>query len=234
MIDTLHTLNLGVLQRFVVRVFWSLINANSWQVGGQQDVVRIQSVSLLRSMLMDWYATVKHRGFTEVQDLSLAMLGDGTAQNKLKTKAAETKGLTYFCLHLLDKLGGHIPNLVGPLMEAGRAITQYMECLDRYPPQPDANQCQVLFTLGMRHLRLAKAAGVELSPKHHLFIHMMRKTAIAGNPRTYATFLDESLNKVLASVCKVAYATVWELRVFANFGHLRGHGLRGTGETGGH
>ena len=39
-------------------------------------------------MLMDWYATVKHRGFTEVQDLSLAMLGDGTAQNKLKTKSS--------------------------------------------------------------------------------------------------------------------------------------------------
>ena len=87
MIDGLHTLNLGVLQRYVVRVFWSLINANSWYVGGPQDVLRAQSVSLLRSMLMDWYATQKHRGFTEVQDLSLAMLGDGDSQKKLKTKA---------------------------------------------------------------------------------------------------------------------------------------------------
>ena len=55
---------------------------------------------------------------------------------------------------------------------------------------------------------------------------------MAGNPKTYSTFLDESLNKVLASVCKVAYATVWERRVFTNFSHLRGHGLRGGGETG--
>ena len=105
MIDTLHTLNLGVLQRFVLRVFWSLIDANSWQVGGPQEVVRAQSVSLLRGMLMDWYATQKLRGFTEVQDLSIAMLGDGSNQNKLKTKAAETKGLTYFCLHLPVNLG---------------------------------------------------------------------------------------------------------------------------------
>ena len=233
MIDQLHTLNLGVLQRYVLRVFWSLINANSWQIGGPGEVLRAQSVSLLRGMLMNWYTTQKHRGFTEVQDLSIAMLGDGTSQNKLKTKAAETKGLTYFCLHLLAKLGHHIPGLVGPLMQAGQAITQYMECLDLYPPQPDAQQSQILFALGMRHLRLAKAAGVELSPKHHLFIHMLRRTPKAGNPRTYSTFLDESLNEVLVSVCKAAYATVWELRGFTNFAHLRGHGLRGSGETGG-
>ena len=175
---------------------------------------------------MDWYKTQRHRGFTEVQDLSISMLGDGTSQNKLKTKAAETKGLTYFCLHLLAELGHHIPDLVGPLRQAGHAIVQYMECLDRYPPQPDSRQCQILFALGMRHLRLAKAAGVELSPKHHLFIHMLRRTPKAGNPRTYSTFLDESLNKVLASVCRAAYASVWERRVFANFGQLQSH-LRG-------
>ena len=134
MIDGLHTLNLGVLQRYVVRVFWSLINADSWQVGGPQEIIRTQSVSLLRGMLMSWYKQNKHLGLTEVLDLSLPMLGDGDKQNILKTKASETKGLTYFCLHLLGELGHHIQDLAGPLMAAGRAITQYMDCLDRYPP----------------------------------------------------------------------------------------------------
>ena len=180
---------------------------------------------------MDWYATQrrKNRGLTEVQDLSVEMLGQGPSQNRLKTKAAETKGLTYFCLHVLAKLGHNIPHLAGPLSQAGRAILQYMECLERYPPQPNAQQCQILFTLGMRHLRLAKAAGVELSPKHHLFVHMLRRTPMAGNPRTYTPFLDESLNRVLASVCRAAYAAVWERRVFTNFSHLQGRGQRGSG-----
>ena len=177
-------------------------------------------------MLMRWYKQNKHLGLTEVLDLTLPMLGDPDKQNLLKAKAAETKGLAYFCLHLLGELGHHIHDMAGPLMEAGRAITQYMDCLERYPAQPSAQQCQLLFTLGMRHLRLAKAAGVELSPKHHLFIHLLRNTWRAGNPRTYTTFLDESLNKVLASVCRAAYASVWERRVFTNFGRLQSH-LRG-------
>ena len=39
------------------------------------------------------------------------------------------------------------------------------------------------------------------TPKRHAVAHMLLKTPILGNPRAYANWLDESLNKVLKAAC---------------------------------
>jgi hypothetical protein len=38
------------------------------------------------------------------------------------------------------------------------------------------------------------------------------------NPKYVASFLDESINKQLACVCRVAHRRVWHDRLFALFG----------------
>ena len=224
MIDLLHTFYLGVCLRYVARVLWSLISANAWNHAGTADEVEAMSVMNIRAELMNYYHQMRQRGrhLTEVQNLTVSMLGSRHLQNFIKTKAAETKGLVPFCIQLVLEKGDKIPNIATALHGAGEALQRYIELLDAYPKQPDEEQCQLLFEVGMSHLRLAEEAGVAETPKHHLFTHMLRQTKRNGNPKTYSTFLDESLNRVLAAVSKGAYAAVWELRGFDSYSRLSG------------
>ena len=41
-------------------------------------------------------------------------------------------------------------------------------------------------------------------PKHHIVFHLIRNIGYHGNPLVYATWLDESLNKLLKAACKHA------------------------------
>lgn len=77
-----------------------------------------------------------------------------------------------------------------------------------------------LFACGMRHLRQCGRSGMQLRPKHHVFTHLLLNVKKFGNPSSYACFRDESDNKKLAAICSVAHASVWEQRVFSNFGLL--------------
>ena len=64
---------------------------------------------------------------------------------------------------------------------------------------------------------LARVCEVPQKPKLHMFMHLAGKARTDGNPTHLACFLDESLNGVLARVCRAAYRSVWHERVFANF-----------------
>lgn len=46
-------------------------------------------------------------------------------------------------------------------------------------------------------------------PKHHIVVHLLRKSGFQGNPLVYATWLDESLNKLLKAACKNASAATF-------------------------
>ena len=39
-------------------------------------------------------------------------------------------------------------------------------------------------------------------PKHHMMWHLLDSAVFLGNPRFYATWEDESLNKALKAACK--------------------------------
>ena len=122
----------------------------------------------------------------------------------MKTKAVATYGITAFvCEDLLPKLL-HVP-LVEQLLGSGQAILSYMRLAKTCPPQPDLEACQTLLDHGLTHLRLAKAAGVPFGPKHHLFLHLLFRTASSGSPAGYSTFMDESLNRMMAQVSRAAH-----------------------------
>ena len=85
-----------------------------------------------------------------------------------------------------------------------------------------------MWSCGVRHLRLAREAGVQVLPKHHLLVHMLLKTRLYGSPKYYATLLDESLNRQLASRARSTYAAAWERRIFWSMDLIMalGYGLR--------
>ncbi len=59
-----------------------------------------------------------------------------------------------------------------------------------------------------------------MKPKHHLFINILVSATRSGNPKWYATFLDEAANGLLASVCGTGYSSVLEARVFSSYKSL--------------
>ncbi len=83
--------------------------------------------------------------------------------------------------------------------------------------RPDFACNEAFFDAGMRRLGYAQLARIPMKPKHHLFIDLLLRARMAGNPKWHATFLDESANRHLAAVFSSAYASVWEARVFSSY-----------------
>ena len=107
--DTLHALNLGVMQVFCRELLWNLILTNSWQCGYTTLPELVdKSLSLCKSQLLHWYGDRrnKHRElYTEVQDISSKMIGTQD-KRKLKLKGAETKGFLFFIDWLIGTARG--------------------------------------------------------------------------------------------------------------------------------
>ncbi len=81
----------------------------------------------------------------------------------------------------------------------------------------DDTTLREMMRLGLTHLRTARACGIPLGPKHHLFVHLIVGSETCGHPQWYATFQVESLNRALAATSRSAYASVWEMRIFTHF-----------------
>ena len=61
----------------------------------------------------------------------------------------------------------------------------------------------------------------ELSlPKLHLAVHMYKRISHFGNPRQYATWRDEGLNKVLKQTCQQMSQSTFEAKVLAHMAQL--------------
>jgi hypothetical protein len=58
-------------------------------------------------------------------------------------------------------------------------------------------------------LHVALMAPFGYIPKHHIVFHLLRNIGRQGNPLVYATWLDESLNKLLKAACKNAAASTF-------------------------
>eukprot|EP00969_Alexandrium_andersonii_P102615 4529793-Alexandrium_andersonii.AAC.1 len=73
-----------------------------------------------------------------------------------------------------------------------------METTRDAPDVVPLSACQVFMDCALRHLSMMKRLGLDLAPKHHLWIHMMTRVLVFGNPRTYSAFVDETLNLTIA------------------------------------
>ncbi len=79
------------------------------------------------------------------------------------------------------------------------------------------NQLQEFLDATKRYRALALRAGIFPKPKDHLMVRLARRVVEDGHPTFYATFLDEYLNGVLATLAKHAHRSVREYRCVAHF-----------------
>ena len=224
-VDALHCLYLGPAMDWCCAVLWSLIDQNVFQVPGPLDqrvqvtVLRIKSD--LWGFYKRWQAAHPGQDLTRLEDLTPGMLGSNTAR-KLATKAMETKQLMPFCLELLQAHGPAIGStLVGQLRGIGEAMNAFIAVMAEQPFAMAPESIQAMYDALNRMFCLWQRTDLQPKPKLHLLMHMCDRAARLGNPRFYATWVDEGLNKVLASLGRQAHRSVWECRVLTYFEELQ-------------
>ena len=65
------------------------------------------------------------------------------------------------------------------------------------------------------HVNLFRKLGGGLLPKHHLMLHMLALVWWHGNPLSYSTWLDESLNTDLKKTLRNCHQHCFESSAFA-------------------
>ena len=120
----------------------------------------------------------------------------------LKAKAAESHGLLGF---VVDRLQKHANVLSLSehdfLLRAGKAAMDFDAVMANRPRAIDERTCGMLFDHYNRFIALL--------PKCHMMYHMIQRAVRKGNPRMYSTYIDESLNGVIARVCRSVHRRGW-------------------------
>ena len=103
--DILHTVHLGIMQQFVLAVFWRILEADTWEIQtGSREELTTVGVQMLMKEYFAWFGKrakqFPEEKLTRVNAMRKSMLGEDES-GPLKTKAAETFGLLLFSLDLL-------------------------------------------------------------------------------------------------------------------------------------
>ena len=149
-VDPMHTLHLGLLQRFCSYVFWNFLLANVYNVPfPTEDELILLGLARMRAELYGWYSGYKamHPGITELSDFTRKTLGE-KGKWELKCKAAATRPLFSFCLHLLRKYPNRCPGHDAVLAN-GEAMYRILEIWREQGDVPtQAAQKDVKFDMG--------------------------------------------------------------------------------------
>ena len=214
-VDMMHSLHLGVMLLFCRLVLWYLLMEGLWcRKGNQEEIIETGS-QVLRMDLDSWYKA-RHQQFPTERltraDMTRKKIGDA-ADRKLKTKAAETWGVL---LYLVDKLRVHKARF-GPTARryyaAGSALVQLMKVLDESSVVMTSTQIRDAFAAYQRYLALTDGIEELRGPKRHILLHMLRQMPVQGNPKRYANWYDETLNRLLKLACRTTSQLTFETSV---------------------
>jgi hypothetical protein len=153
-VDSLHALNLGVMNVFCKTGVWALlgncyINPTIGSASERHGNALRVFVQKLELFYKDWDRKHPFDKLTRVTEFTMAMLGTPDAP-LLKTKGAETFGILLFLTHSLPKFQNIIPDGV-LLVEAGQALLRVVNLMnpsgENFNLQPTAIEEQ----LGRQH-----------------------------------------------------------------------------------
>ena len=216
-VDWLHTGPLGVVGYFLAALTGRLIHADAWCSGRDSKHERLQMSALkLRSELFAWYATESAAGrqHCRAQDLTWGMLGSAD-DPKLKLHAAEMMGFLYFAATLIDRFGAILGPAKIECVRVRDSLQRIHEVLKKNPMGCPPRDVQALVDSCRTALRGMSALDIKPRFKMHALMHLTHDAAFKGSPSLWATWTDESLNRLLKSVSLAAHCRrdVWAERV---------------------
>lgn len=212
-VDALHAVFLGVMNSFCKHLLLFLIQEGMWGQRGQADETEQRAMLIIRAELRAFYRRRHEQNpgerLTRISVFSKKTIGDPSVK-KLNTKGAETWG---FLLYLLDRLPHSLNNL-GPqaaqLLQAGRALERVVRVWDESGPTLSPAQVQECVDQWVVHMCLTADVPEVIIPKRHLVTHLLHNACAQGNPKRYANWLDEGLNRVLKKACRSVSQNTFE------------------------
>ena len=148
MIDTLHCLFLGVVQRFLETSMWLCITCNVWQTSSAHAATRDElCVQRCRADLFQWYKTFRRAHpnvqVTELQDLTPGMLGTRLNPN-FTPKGMEARWMVPFVNELLVRYKEKLPSQQADhLIASGASLENLIQTMNALLIRPDLPGCKV-------------------------------------------------------------------------------------------
>jgi hypothetical protein len=227
-VDLLHTLYLGVMKTWARVALWSLLLSGVYGDSGTQAENIRSGVLVLRHSLMSWYSR-RHAGnvnekLTRVADFTVKMVGEPGDQ-VLKTKGAETWGILLFLLDELRRFEARAGREWRRLLRAGECLEEMVRVWSSHSGVlPSAARRQVSSAYNL-HVALMLPFDCYI-PKHHAMFHSVLRSGFLGNPKSYDTWHDEALNKLLKASCKYVSQAVFEEAVLVRMRELMRRGIK--------
>ena len=161
-LDVLHTLHLGIMNRYVHGVFMRLFAGDAWRLPATTttgDARLAMNTARLRADIFEWYVKraklYPHEGLTRMQDLTIGM-----ASPILKTKGAEAKGLLYFCVDAVEVHQARLQD-AALLTAAGSELVKFLAKIDEFPTTLSISQQQ---DRGIKRRNAARLHGPHAAP----------------------------------------------------------------------
>ena len=149
------------------------------------------------------------------------MIGS-SADRKLKTRAAETWGVLLF---LVETFSAHRESgRLGPdadrMLEAAKCLVDLVTIMKSSDWAMAAVEVGSLLESWKRFCALTNDQESLRTPKRHIMWHFVVMAGYLGNPRYYANWRDESLNKVLKAACRDVSQATFEQTVLLSMPFL--------------
>ena len=177
--DTLHTVNLGIMQRWLSAVLHRILHANIWGAG-----VGDAGVRRLESDLISYYGRAGVPHSRRVNVLTPKMLGDpgdGAEHSgaPLKLKASETYTVFKYALDRLVAFRHHGIHECENLIQAGSALGQWKETVHKASAKLSRSEFQSMIDNASRFVVYSEKAGIHFTPKFHGFGHLTARRCFA-------------------------------------------------------
>ena len=215
----MHTLHLGIMLVFARKVLWLLVLAGVWARGQTLDDQVAMSIMALRHFLPKWRTKYlkdhPRESLTKVR-LSKKVMGE-VAEKALRTKAGETWTILLFLESVLGLHHAKLGNDGRRLLKACSALTAFVKLLNAAPAVLSPETILSAWDRWKRHVSLTDVYDDLEIPKRHLFFHCVVRSAFFGNPRIYATWFDEALNKDLKAACRMISQQTFEPNLLLRF-----------------
>ena len=134
-VDPLHALYLGVLKIWARNAMWCLFESGAYGCPASNQENLLKVVLVFRAVLFSWYSQrareFKLEGLTRVSDFTPKMAGS-CAEHALKTKGAETWGVSLFLLRELRRFASRCGSSGQRLLRAGEELETIVLIWRRY------------------------------------------------------------------------------------------------------
>ena len=136
----------------------------------------------------------------------------------LATKAADTSTFVGWCTWKLLQVPQERLDAAGrALVRIGQSFERMQAVMKRNGRVMAVAEIQSFVDAATVAFELRQTAGIPWTPKWHLMLHIAARVKVAGNPRFYATFLDEDYNGRLKKMAAGLNRHTWHVSLLAHF-----------------